>query len=54
MKNGVPPERVLPICAETGWRVTPHEVRPDIYPNPTDALPQPKADEPPWHLYGGY
>ncbi|EBE6237586.1 helix-turn-helix domain-containing protein [Salmonella enterica] len=23
----------------TGWRVTPHDLRPDIYPNPTDGLP---------------
>ncbi|ENE14571.1 hypothetical protein ECP03047993_1333 [Escherichia coli P0304799.3] len=21
------------------WEVTPHEIRPDIYPNPTDGLP---------------
>lgn len=22
------------------WQVTPHELRPDLYPNPTDGLPQ--------------
>ncbi|BDH46431.1 hypothetical protein TUM12370_24750 [Salmonella enterica subsp. enterica serovar Choleraesuis] len=22
------------------WRVTPHELRPDLYPNPTDGLPR--------------
>lgn len=22
------------------WKVTPHELRPDLYPNPTDGLPQ--------------
>lgn len=22
------------------WEVTPHELRPDLYPNPTDGLPQ--------------
>jgi len=29
-------------CARD-WEVTPHELRPDIYPNPTDGLP---ADKP--------
>lgn len=32
----VPAERVLPIYRLTG--VTPHELRPDLYPNPTDAI----------------
>ncbi|MBL2607392.1 Cro/Cl family transcriptional regulator, partial [Klebsiella pneumoniae] len=22
------------------WQVTPHELRPDLYPNPTDGLPK--------------
>lgn len=34
----VPADRVLPIYAVTG--VTPHELRPDLYPNPTDGLPK--------------
>ncbi|RTP94498.1 Rha family transcriptional regulator [Enterobacter sp. WCHEn045836] len=34
----VPAERVLPIFKITG--VTPHELRPDLYPNPTDGLPK--------------
>jgi DNA-binding transcriptional regulator YdaS (Cro superfamily) len=38
-KNGVPPERVIEICRSSSWRVTPHLLRPDIYPNPSDALP---------------
>lgn len=41
-RNGirnVPPERVIEVCAATSWEVTPHEVRPDIYPNPWDGLP---------------
>lgn len=37
-KGCVPPERVLPIFHVTG--VTPHELRPDLYPNPTDGLPR--------------
>ncbi|MEQ4782930.1 transcriptional regulator [Enterobacter hormaechei] len=36
-QGAVPAERVLPIYILTG--VTPHELRPDLYPNPTDGLP---------------
>ncbi|EBQ7118293.1 helix-turn-helix domain-containing protein [Salmonella enterica] len=35
----VPPKRVIQLCELLGWDVTPHEVRPDIYPNATDGLP---------------
>lgn len=35
----VPDGRVLAVCALTGWQVTPHQLRPDLYPNPSDALP---------------
>jgi hypothetical protein len=34
-----PPETVIPICDFLDWRMTPHQLRPDLYPNPTDALP---------------
>ncbi|MDQ2128006.1 MULTISPECIES: transcriptional regulator [Leclercia] len=37
-RNGIPAERVLPVFEATG--VTPHELRPDLYPNPTDGLPK--------------
>ncbi|PXW42040.1 YdaS antitoxin of YdaST toxin-antitoxin system [Klebsiella oxytoca] len=33
----VPQKRVFPIFNATG--VTPHELRPDLYPNPNDGLP---------------
>jgi DNA-binding transcriptional regulator YdaS (Cro superfamily) len=33
-REGVPAERVLPIVRATGGAVTPHELRPDIYPDP--------------------
>lgn len=33
----VPADRVIPIFSVTG--ITPHELRPDLYPNPTDGLP---------------
>ncbi|QIP56854.1 transcriptional regulator [Hafnia alvei] len=35
----VPANRVIPLCGVLGWEVTPHQVRPDLYPNPTDGLP---------------
>lgn len=36
-KGVVPPARVLDVFNATG--VTPHELRPDLYPNPTDGIP---------------
>ena len=37
----VPPaEYVLAICEHLDWRITPQQLRPDLYPNPTDALPR--------------
>lgn len=42
-KNRVPPERVIPLCEWGGWAVTPHQLRPDIYPNVKDGLPGPKS-----------
>lgn len=39
-RNGIPADRVLAIYNATG--VTPHELRPDLYPNPTDGLPKEK------------
>ncbi|HFO0258566.1 TPA: transcriptional regulator [Raoultella ornithinolytica] len=38
----VPQKRVFPIFNATG--ITPHELRPDLYPNPTDGLPQDLGD----------
>lgn len=39
-KQGVPPHRIIPFCAALSWAVTPHQVDPDLYPNPTDGLPK--------------
>lgn len=39
-KDGVPAEQVLPVCEVTGWLVTPHQLRPDLYPHPHDGLPE--------------
>ena len=35
-----PPEYVISISQAVGWRVTPHQLRPDIYPNPSDGMPR--------------
>ena len=43
-KPDVPPARaVLTIAREFGFTITPHQLRPDLYPNPADALPPPLA-----------
>jgi DNA-binding transcriptional regulator YdaS (Cro superfamily) len=34
-----PADRVLDIARATKWGVTPHELRPDIYPNHSDGVP---------------
>ena len=34
----VPAERVIEVAMLTGWQVTPHQLRPDLYPLPGDAL----------------
>lgn len=34
---------VLNACRALDWQVIPHELRPDLYPNPTDGLPQKEA-----------
>ena len=33
-------ERVLKVAEATGWKVTPHEMRPDLYPHPEDGMPR--------------
>lgn len=33
-------EYVIAICELANWQTTPHELRPDIYPNPTDGMPR--------------
>lgn len=39
-KNGIPQKRIIPLCQLLGWVVTPHEIDPVAYPNPTDGLPK--------------
>ncbi|MEQ5149149.1 transcriptional regulator [Providencia rettgeri] len=38
-KNKVPAERVIQLCRLANWEVSPHELRPDLYPNKSDGLP---------------
>jgi DNA-binding transcriptional regulator YdaS (Cro superfamily) len=38
-KHPVPPEAVIRISKAVNYQVTPHELRPDIYPNTTDGMP---------------
>lgn len=34
-----PVRRVIDIAKASGWAVTPHDLYPEMYPNPTDGLP---------------
>lgn len=36
----VPAERVLAVAEASEWQVTPHQLRPDLYPHPDDGLPE--------------
>lgn len=41
VKCKVPPaEYVIPIAMGLQWRITPHELRSDLYPSPSDGLPK--------------
>lgn len=43
INDQVPAERVIQLCSLGNWSVTPHELRPDIYPNPTDGMANPSV-----------
>ncbi|HCL5312183.1 TPA: helix-turn-helix domain-containing protein [Salmonella enterica] len=40
-----PAGRVLSFCEVMEWSITPHEVRPDLYPNPTDGIPESRRNK---------
>lgn len=42
-RNRVSPEFVLGVAKAVDFQVTPHELRPDIYPHPEDGMPRPEA-----------
>lgn len=35
----VPADRVLSVAGAVDYQVTPHDLRPDLYPHPEDGLP---------------
>lgn len=37
--KSLPGDYVLPVAKAIGFAITPHEFRPDLYPNPKDGLP---------------
>lgn len=37
--DGIPARYVIPACSAISWQVTPHQLRPDLYPHPDDGLP---------------
>lgn len=39
-RGRVAAEAVRPIAEAVGWQVTPHQLRPDLYPHPEDGLPE--------------
>jgi DNA-binding transcriptional regulator YdaS (Cro superfamily) len=39
LTNGLPADHVIPIARDTSWQITPHQLRPDLYPHPDDGLP---------------
>ncbi|EML4687353.1 transcriptional regulator [Citrobacter amalonaticus] len=38
-KGKIPQKRIIALCQVLNWQVTPHEIDPIAYPNPTDGLP---------------
>jgi DNA-binding transcriptional regulator YdaS (Cro superfamily) len=40
LKARTPAEKVIGVSEATNWQVTPHELRPDLYPHPHDGLPE--------------
>jgi DNA-binding transcriptional regulator YdaS (Cro superfamily) len=39
LKDGLPAEHVIWLSERTAWRVTPHQLAPEMYPYPDDGLP---------------
>lgn len=37
-RGSIPPGRIIPLCNALFWTVTPHQVRPDLYPHPLDGM----------------
>lgn len=41
--NQLPGEHVISVSRAVDWQVTPHELRPDLYPHEQDGLPRESA-----------
>ncbi|HBR4221385.1 transcriptional regulator [Enterococcus faecalis] len=39
-KSVIPARFVLKLCEFVGWAITPHQVRPDLYPSELDGMPR--------------
>lgn len=39
-KSVIPARFVLQVCEFVGWKVSPHEIRPDLYPSLQDGMPK--------------
>ena len=39
-RGQVPADRVIPVARAVDHQVTPHDLRPDLYPHPSDGLPE--------------
>jgi hypothetical protein len=39
INKGLPSEHVLWLAEQTGWKWTPHQLVPELYPHPDDGLP---------------
>jgi hypothetical protein len=46
MRNGIPAGEVLWLSEQTGWRFTPHQLSPALYPNATDGMPRRSSTTP--------
>ncbi len=40
LSRGLPDKHVLAVAEQTGWKYTPHQLAPDLYPHPDDGLPE--------------
>ena len=36
----LPANRVIAMCAAVDWRITPHQLAPELYPNSRDGIPK--------------
>lgn len=37
--GAIPPDQVIAASRAIGWKKTPHQIAPSLYPNPADGLP---------------